>query len=165
MAERPTEELTLAELVDLFDELEGKRTPVGWTFDDAVLKSTVERRILEIVGAKSSEGERRDDARIPCELPVVIRAKDREASGTLTNIGYGGAFVASGTDLPVGSHVYLEIEETRAFATVRARGRIAWRRDDDSPGVGVSFADQPSAAHERRLRRFVLELLERRGGP
>ena len=43
---------------------------------------------------------------------------------------------------------------------LRLLGNVAWRRaTEESAGVGLCFANQPSAIHERRLRRFVLELL------
>lgn len=146
------ERLSLPELVERLEDLEGRRTPVGWTPEDAVIRAAVERRILEMVRSERTP-DARDGDRIACVLSVRIRTKRHAFDGTVCDLGLGGAFVATAAELPIGTHVYLEAEEDTAL---RVRGQVAWIAD---AGLGISFTDQPSDAHERRLRRFVVELL------
>jgi Tfp pilus assembly protein PilZ len=144
--------LSLPELVERLEDLEGRRTPVGWSPEDAVIRAAVERRILEVVRSERAQ-DGRDGERIACVLGVRIRTKRHAFDGTVCDLGLGGAFVATAAEFPVGTHVYLESDED---AGVRVRGQVAWL---DDAGLGISFSDQPSDAHERRLRRFVVELL------
>jgi Tfp pilus assembly protein PilZ len=144
--------LSLPELVERLEDLEGRRTPVGWSPEDAVVRAAVERRILEVVRTERTDQGRTSD-RISCALSVRIRTKRHAFDGTVCDLGLGGAFVATAAEFPVGTHVYLESDED---AGVRVRGQVAWL---DDAGLGISFSDQPSDAHERRLRRFVVELL------
>ena len=154
--------LNLEQLIDCLDDLEQKRTPVGWTPDDAVLKASVERRILELIGEDVADSERRSGMRIPCHMMVLVRAKDRSITGTVANIGKGGAFVATASSLPRGTHVNVEIRGAGDERGLRARGRVAWTTEEGTPGLGISFSEQPSSAHERRLHRFVMEVLRHR---
>ena len=155
------DKLDLNQLVELLDDLEHKRTPVGWTPDDAVIKSGVERRIMELVMGRADD-ERRRNMRVPCDMRIVLRTKERSMPTTVINIGEGGAFVQGATELPNGTHVHLQIKGGLDEHGLHVRGQVAWRQTEPVKGVGVSFEHQPSAAHERRLRRFVLELLRHR---
>ena len=155
------ETLNFGQLIELLDDLAERRTPVGWTPDDAVIKSSVERRIIELVMSAPDE-ERRRTERVPCNMPIALRAKDRSIQANVVSLGAGGAFVQCDSDLPIGTHVHLQVETASQERGLRARGQIAWRESEPMSGVGVSFADQPSAPHERRLRRFVLETLRHR---
>lgn len=146
------EALSLPELVERLEDLDGRRTPVGWTPEDAVIRAAVERRILEMVRTQPGDEPRASD-RISCVLAVRIRTRRHAFDGTVCDIGLGGAFVATAADLPIGTHVYLESEDD---AGLRVRGQVAWHED---AGLGISFSDQPTDAHERRLRRFIVELL------
>lgn len=153
--------LDLHQLLELLDDLDEKRTPVGWSPDDAVVKAGVERRIMELVMAAPNEQERRDALRVPCDLPINLITKRDRWPGTVLNLGTGGAFVKTSADLPEGADVNLEIRGTEERG-LRARGQVAWRRQEPVAGLGISFAKQPSPPHERRLRRFVMELLRHR---
>jgi len=116
---------------------------------------------MELVMAAPSEQERRDAVRVPCDLPINLITKRDSSPGAVLNLGTGGAFVQTSADLPEGTQVNLEIRSAEEHG-LRARGRVAWRRQEPTLGLGISFADQPSPAHERRLRRFVMELLRHR---
>lgn len=158
------EVMELSELVERLDDLEGRRTPVGWSPDDAVERMAIERRIMTLVGGEPPTDERREAARLPCELDVKLRSKEQSVRAGVQNIGAGGVFVKTDAEFVIGTHVELEV---RGGGTdehgLRVRGKIAWKHgDDDARGVGVSFTEQPSDAHARRLRRFVLELLRHR---
>ncbi len=158
------ETLGLPELVEELEDLQQRRTPVGWTPDDAVLKSRIERRIMELVGSIPPGDERRRDVRLPCTLSVKIRSKKASARGETRDVGVGGVFVATVGAFPVGTPVEIEV---RGAGTdehgLRVRGQVAWIGGElDAAGVGVCFAGLDNERHERRLRRFVIELLRHR---
>ncbi|HTM21867.1 MAG TPA: PilZ domain-containing protein [Kofleriaceae bacterium] len=157
------DEMGLSELIDRLEDLEGRRTPVGWSPDDAVERVAIERRIMELVGDEPPDAERRRGLRLSCDLAVKLRTKDHSIRARVSDIGHGGVFVATDVDVPVGTVVELEVrgEESDEHG-LRVRGAVAWR-DEQAPGLGISFTERgPTAAHERRLRRFVLELLRHR---
>ncbi|HUH05555.1 MAG TPA: PilZ domain-containing protein [Kofleriaceae bacterium] len=153
----------LPELVELLDDLEERRTPIGWSPDDAVQRAAIERRIMALVGQDPPEDERRGTVRLPCELPVKLRSKERSVRAEVRDIGAGGVFVLTDTPFVVGTVVELEVRGNGTDEHgLRVRGQIAWNADGDSTGVGVCFNQVPSSAHERRIRRFVIELLRHR---
>lgn len=157
------EDLGLHELIDRLENLEGRRTPVGWSPDDAVERVAIERRIMELVGDPAPDADRRQGMRLSCSLQVKLRSKDHSVRGQVTDIGCGGVFVATDAELPVGTTVELEVRsEGSDEHGLRVRGQVAWRNQVAERGVGIAFTDRPTAAHERRLRRFVLELLRHR---
>ncbi len=152
--------LELAALVDYLDDLAGRRTPVGWTPDDAVVKAKVERRIVEMVRAAVGDDERGEAAQLPCDVVARLRWNDGDAAAQITSIGEGGAFLATKAELPMTTHVHVQLESGGTDARgVHVRGQIMW---PGPGGLGVAFTDQPSEAHERRLNRFVMEMLRAR---
>lgn len=154
------ESLQLPELVERLDDLEGRRTPVGWTPDDAAKRVAIERRIMALVGGRPPSEERRETLRLPCELSVKLRSKEQSVKAIVRDIGAGGVFVESAGDWIEGTVVELEVRGSGTDEHgLRVRGEIAWHSD---VGVGISFTHRPNDAHERRLRRFVLELLRHR---
>ncbi len=156
--------LNLGELVNRLEDLEGRRTPIGWSPDDAVERAAIERRIMELVGESPPRNERREAMRLPCSMSVKVRSKEQSVRGRVRDIGAGGVFVETEADFIVGTVVELEV---RGGGTdehgLRVRGEVAWSAaDGGDKGVGVCFNQLPSTAHERRIRRFVIELLRHR---
>jgi len=160
------ENLALPELVERLDDIEGRRTPVGWSPDDAVLRSAIERRIMALVHKGEPGSERRKTLRVPCELDVRMRSKRSQVRAHTRDLGAGGVFVETEPDdWSIGTVVELQV---RGGGTdehgLKVRGMVSWvtDKDDAHPGVGVSFSHDDSERHERRLRRFVVELLRHR---
>jgi hypothetical protein len=152
--------LGLAALVDYLDDLAGRRTPVGWTPDDAVKKSKVERRIVEMVREALGDDERGEATQLPCDVAARLRWSDDDAAATITSIGEGGAFLSTDADLPLTTHVHVQLKSGGTDARgLHVRGQIMWLAPG---GLGVAFTEQPSEAHERRLHRFVMEILRSR---
>jgi uncharacterized protein (TIGR02266 family) len=160
------ENLGLPELVERLDDIEGRRTPVGWSPDDAVLRSAIERRILELVHKGSPEPERRKDLRVPCDLDVRLRSKKSMVRAHTRDLSTGGVFVETPPDeWAIGTVVELQVRGSGTDEYgLKVRGMVSWvtQKDDAHPGVGVSFSHDDSERHERRLRRFVVELLRHR---
>ncbi|RMH44671.1 MAG: PilZ domain-containing protein [Deltaproteobacteria bacterium] len=159
------DQLSLPELIDRLDDLEGRRTPVGWRPEDAVLRARIERRIMQLVCAQFDGADRRQTLRVPCDLDVKLRSRDRSIRTHARDLGVGGVFLdAPPDDFAVGTAVEIEV---RGAGTdehgLRVRGAVAWvSADPDRRGVGVAFANDDSERHERRLRRFLIELLRHR---
>ena len=160
MDHRHVDALELPALVELLDDLEGKRTPVGWSPDDAVIKAAVERRILEVV--RDAAPTSAPPPGLACALAVRIQTKQDLVEGTVVDLHRGGMFVETALDVPRGTHIHLVVLGRSDARGLRARGQVAWLATGTQPGVGISVAAQPTPAHERRLKRFVMELLAHR---
>jgi len=156
------DELDLAALVERLDDLEGRRTPVGWTPDDAVIKAAIERRILELVAAPHDEERRLATRGLPCNLEVNLRSKDEVVEARLRTITVGGVLVETDAKLPLGTHVHVQISGGADEHGLHVRAKVTWQDSGRVVGLGVSFDEQPSPAHERRLQRFVREILRYR---
>src|SRR5688500_6260366 len=78
------EEMELHELIDRLEDLEGKRTPVGWSPDDAVERVAIERRIMALVGDAPPDSERRRGMRLSCDLKVKLRTKEHSMRARVT---------------------------------------------------------------------------------
>lgn len=152
--------LPLPDLVEMLNDLEGRRTPVGWSPDDAVQKAAIERRIIEVVAAPPGDG-RATDGSLHTELTVKLRSKEQSVKAAVKYVGTGGVHVRTDADWVVGTHVELQVRGAGSDEHgLRVRGKI--HRVDPGRGIGISFDEQPSDAHERRLRRFILELMRHR---
>ncbi len=156
------DELDLAALVERLDDLEGRRTPVGWTPDDAVIKAALERRVLELVAGAHEASRRLASRSLPCDLAVNLRTKEDSSEARLRMIAVGGVLLATEMELPVGTHVHVQISGRSEEHGLHVRGQVAWQESEPVAGLGISFAEQPSPAHERRLQRFVREILRHR---
>ncbi len=149
------EKMTLVQLADLLEDLDGRRTPVGWVPEDAVERATVERCILALVAA-----ERTDERPLPCDLEVKLRSKEQLVTARVVGIGAGGVRITGPGRWVVGTHVEMQVRATESDELgLRVRGVI---REVEGDRLRISVAEQPSEGHERRLRRFVVELIRRR---
>ena len=149
------EAMTLPELADRLEDLDGRRTPVGWTPEDAQERATVERCILALI---SEDGRNGEVLRSP--LDILLRNKEKTVRAVVRDFGAGGIRIDVEGEWIVGTHVEMIV---RGDGTdehgLRVRGII---RSFERGVAKVSVAEQPSEAHERRLRRFVLELIRHR---
>ena len=150
------EEMALPELADRLEDLDGRRTPVGWTPDDAVERASIERCILALVSAAAPTGARA----LACRLEIKLRSKEQTVPAEVREVRAGGVFVKTKGEFVVGTHVDMHFQQHETEDRgQRARGVIT---SVDSGGLMISVTEQPSEAHERRLRRFVLELIRHR---
>lgn len=152
-------------LVDELEDLETRRTGSGGFADpvDAAPRQQVERRLIELIAADIPRDERRRHVRVPCDLAVQVR-RDKDASpGHVVDVGAGGVLVETALPAQVGDTLEVELERRAGTLEhgLRVRGRVAWSADGRARQVGVAFTAKDDAA-ERRLRRFVIELLRKR---
>jgi len=148
--------LALPELADRLEDLDGRRTPVGWTPDDAVERAAIERCIITLVAAPALQTA----PALRCKLDIKLRSKEQTVPADVTEVRPGGVLVVTKGEFVVGTHIdmHFHVSETDDHGQ-RARGIIT----KVEPGaVIVSVSEQPSEAHERRLRRFILELIRHR---
>ncbi|MCB9561871.1 MAG: PilZ domain-containing protein [Kofleriaceae bacterium] len=136
--------------------MDDRRTPVGWTPDDAVERATIQRVIVAMISAEPREGA----AALPCGVPIQLRSKEQTREARIREVRPGGLLVETDHTWVVGTHVDMHLRgEGWDDHGIRARGVIS---RVDAGTVLVSVAAQPSDAHERRLTRFLDELLRHR---
>lgn len=169
MEKASTEELAglnLPELVSRLRDVHTMRTPIGWPTESAITKSSIERRIIEIVTAERNEdGDGAASERIHCDLELKVRSANRPSvvSSDL-DLRPGALFVSVEAPFTVGEPVELEVETDNNYR-LRVRGNVGWvaQRSKEHPaGVGITFQSVVGDAAERRLHRLILELLRNR---
>lgn len=152
------EKMTLPQLADRLEDLDGRRTPVGWVPEDAVERATVERCILSLVAAEETHGAKP----MPCNMEVKLRSKEQTVTARVIGIGEGGIRIEAPSKWVVGTHVEMQVKATESDEMgLRVRGVV---REIHGTRMRVSVSEQPSEGHERRLRRFVVELIRHRSG-
>ncbi|MBI4510588.1 MAG: PilZ domain-containing protein [Deltaproteobacteria bacterium] len=157
-----------ASLVDELEDIEVRRTGTGGfaSPEDGARRQHIERRLVELLTTDFPSEERRDCVRLPCDLPVLVHLGTEPAKGVITDIGTGGVFVETALRADVGAYVGCEVERRPGALEhgLRVRGKIAWLADPSKtgrPGFGVAFTANDEAS-ERRVRRFIIELLRKR---
>ncbi len=152
------ENMTLPQLAERLEDLDGRRTPVGWVPEDAVERATVERCILALVAADETHGAKP----MACNMEVKLRSKEQLVNARVTGIGEGGIRIEAPSKWVVGTHVEMQVKAGESDELgLRVRGII---REIHGNQLRISVAEQPSEGHERRLRRFVVELIRHRSG-
>lgn len=160
------EVLNLPQLVAKLRDVHTMRTPLGWPTDSAVTKSSVERRIFEIVVRDPSREGHDDPAeRIHCDVPIKLRTANRPSAKSDTlDLRPGGVFVETDSPFTVGEPVEIEVETDNNYK-LKVTGNVGFvsqRKDGQASGVGVVFQSVVGDSSERRLQRMVLELLRNR---
>ena len=151
-------------LVDELGDLEQERTgSAGLSGNSAARRTRVERRLMELLGADVPAAERRVGIRVVTSMVVRVKLGDAQAGGRVADVGAGGAYVETELRGNVGDVVDVEIERIKGTLAhgFHLRGQIAWLGAPEGKrrgGVGICFG-APTEADERRLRRFVLDVL------
>jgi len=129
---------------------------VGWVPEDAVERAAVERCIIALVAAEDSAGGKP----MPCNMEVGLRSKEQTVEARVIGIGTGGVRMEAPGKWIVGTHIEIQVKATESDELgLKVRGVI---REIHGNRLRISVAEQPSEGHERRLRRFVVELLRHR---
>ena len=157
--------LTLPELVGRLRDVHTMRTPIGWPTESAVTKTSIERRIIEIVTAEGGENGRESGERIQCDLELKVRSANRPSvKSSDVDLRPGALFVAVDAPFTVGEPVELEVETDNNYR-LRVRGNVGWvahRSKEHPAGVGITFLSVVGDAAERKLHRLILELVRNR---
>ena len=154
MQHEQLQSMSLPELAERLEDLDHRRTPVGWTPEDAAIRASIERTIVEMVSEKGAGPS------IPCDYDIRLRSKEAQIDATVREIRPGGLVIKAEGKWIVGTHVEMQIRQDASDEHgLRARGIVS---SSEKGVVIVSVAEQPSEAHERRLQRFLLELIRHR---
>jgi hypothetical protein len=158
--------LTLIELVGRLRDVHTMRTPLGWPTEQAVTKSHVERRIMNLITRVEPVPIEDPAQRLTCELRVKLRSANRPSvTAERVTLQVGGLFIETGTVIDVGEPVEVEVTGDDGTVRLRARGKVGFRahgKPGQPAGVCVSFTSVVGDSAERRLERMVLELVKNR---
>jgi hypothetical protein len=148
----------LSVLLERLETVERRRTQEGeLPPGDAAAARELEREVARRLPDPRPDGERRRRVRVPCVLEARLRFGGSAVGGVCRQIGFGGAFVETKVILEPGEQVALEVTRRPGPLEygLKLPARVVWR---GAQGVGIAF--QPAEpSQERRLRRFVLDLL------
>jgi len=96
--------------------------------------------------------ERRNSSRAPWIADLEFAEDAQFFTGLSLDISEGGLFVATYTQIPIGTKLVLCFELPDG-TRVEARGEVRWVRpeemDGERPGVGIAFTDLPAHVRER----------------
>jgi uncharacterized protein (TIGR02266 family) len=96
--------------------------------------------------------ERRNSDRTPFIADLKFGEDVELFTGLSLDISEGGLFVATYTEIPIGTRLVLCFELPDG-SVVEARGEVRWTRkqssDSERPGIGIAFTELPSAAREQ----------------
>ena len=155
------------DLVEELADLEERRVGTGGVTDPQLAgrRLQVERRLIELLQTEAGQDERRSSVRLECDLAVRLKIESTDGAGRIADIGSGGVGIATTARAERGQSVEIEIERRPGTLehSLRVRGTVAWvtppREGVANVGVVLAQVNEPA---ERRLRRFVIELLRNR---
>lgn len=149
------DEMSLPQLADRLEELDTHRTPVGWSPDDAVHRSTLVRRIVSRV-ARGRGGE---PSALPCRLDVEIRSMPRMARAVLVEIADGGIAVEVDGAWAMGALVDVILPPSLDEHALRIQALVG---TVEGQRLRLTIVAPTNESQERRLHRFVREALRHR---
>lgn len=116
-------------------------------------------RLIDFASGKASPEALRAEDRISVALPVVLTYQGHARKETLADLSPGGAFLRTGSFIPLGSELELALRPPRSLTRLRLRARVAWiRRSGEGRGFGLAFAFDDAKQAERLSR--VLERIK-----
>jgi len=115
--------------------------------------------LVSVARGDASEQMARRHQRLPVELPVTWQVPGalQDMSGTLLDIGRGGAFVRTAEPLPADIDVVLKVSPPGAEVAMPLSARVAWRGSAGSAngnGFGVEWKAR-DAGGNRRIKELV----------
>jgi Tfp pilus assembly protein PilZ len=113
--------------------------------------------VVETVRGLREPGPRRKHTRLPVELPVQWRILGTAdySSGGLSEISVGGALLRTGSLLPLGTEIIIEVTPPGAVSPIAISGKVAYHAPNNSSGVKFQYRD---GGGSRRLRELIRRL-------
>lgn len=149
------EELSFSELVQELTHYEHESGPPD--LEKAIRRRSIDARLMSLLCNDVPVDERRASVRVPGDMPVRIFVGERALAGTVVDIGEGGLRVHLSQDGFDSDVVEVELGAPEHHA--RASARVTWKKPRaEGIDLGLHFQTQ-DAAHKRRLRRLVVEML------
>ena len=130
---------------------------MGWSPQNAVVRSTIERRFTEMVSGAAG------DEAIKVSLEARLKVEDHKpVEGKITRFGGIGLFFATSKQIDAGQAVDLEVRRGDD-QRLRVRGEVVEGNSPSlsEPGVRIKLT-AASEADERRVHRLLHELLRHR---
>jgi hypothetical protein len=149
--------LDALQLADRWIDVESTRTPVGWSPQNAIIRSTIERRFTEMLcSAAGSEA-------IKVDVEARLKVEDKKpVEGKITRFGGIGLFFATTKQIDAGTTVDLEVKRGDD-QRMRVRGEVIEGNSNALPEPGIRIRLQSgNEADERRVHRLLAELLRHR---
>ena len=144
----------LTDLAEQLARVRATRTAEGWGTDHAVTKSTLERRILEVVCAY---GDPLDASYVEVEHDIEIEVNKRTIEVESAVVRPGGIWIPSNISVADGTHAVLKIRTENNYPLkVKC---VVRSRPGDMPGIACAFENLDGAS-QRRVERLILELLK-----
>ena len=101
--------------------------------------------------AQLTGAQRRERARVKMQAAITMSSDNNFFNGFSTNISDGGVFIATVTQLPIGTEMDLSFS-LPSGEQIKAHGVVRWTREvndktpDIMPGLGVQFTQIDEAA-------------------
>lgn len=113
----------------------------------------IDRSFTEILSQPDDPTERREAPRIPLETDVTLGGHGRVVPGVTRDVSAGGVFVATDSDVPVGTRVSLRLR--LPSGPVVGTGIVRWVREEGpgrDAGLGIELAELEEADRVVLLR-------------
>ena len=146
------DDLDLNDLADRLASVQTTRTNEGFQTESAVLKSGLERRILNRVRFQRPE----DTSKLAIDHSISLSVQDKQVDAESAEIRSGGLVIPANSRFEDGATGFVEIKTDNDFPL---RVKCVIRELDGVAGVGVAF-EGVDDAYDRRVSRLILELLK-----
>lgn len=147
------DELDLSGLADKLAQVRTTRTELGWGTDNAVTKTSLERRIMERVCQPGGV----DASRVTCGHQISLESKRKTIESEVAEIRPGGLVIPRAGGLRDGESAILKIRTENNYPLkVKC---VVREMDGVEDGVAVAF-EQLDGGAERRVERLIMELLK-----
>ncbi len=104
-----------------------------------------ERRTRELLLAFANGQDvkvmRRKSRRLPISMQVECTTPDGKRLEITEDLSRDGAFIRTSTPLDVGATIGLRFKPPGSKGTIELRAQVMWRRQSETPGVGVRFVE------------------------
>lgn len=146
--------LQLTALAEQLAQVRATRTAEGWGTDNAVTKSTLERRILEVVCA---HGDHLDASLVEVEHDIAVEVHNITIEAEIAAVRPGGIWIPSKSTFADGTTALVRIRTENNYPLkVKC---VVRNRAGDRPGISCAFENLDGAS-QRRVERLILELLK-----
>lgn len=141
-------------LAERLAQVRATKTAEGWGTDNAVIKSSLERRILEVVCAHEPV---LDHSWVEVEHEIEVEVHHKTFKADIATIRPGGIWIPSRAVFTDGTHAIVKIRTENDYPLkVKC---VVRNRPTDPEGISIAF-ENVDGASQRRVERLILELLK-----